>query len=662
MTSALAWPSGASSRCMTAPDPDGSEALIARSWQRSLQLHGLDRAQMQPRVLPESSLRDHREPLEPLLALARSAMETLYLQLRDVGYVILLTDADGVAIDFIHNPRNEQEARRAGLTMGGCWTEAKEGTCAVGIALAEKLPITVHHGEHFLAVNGHLTCSAAPIFDPDGRMLAVLDASALHSPEDRRIQRLVLKMVQATACTIEDAHFLRRFDRHLVLRTGSRQEFLEVTTDGLLALDEEGRIVAANQRFLGGLGLALDHVRGEHIEDIFDVRHDALLASLRHPAGEPLALRVRHTSGLCFARVRGPRHGLPNSGASNRAMARADAGRHAAAARDALEALGGDDPHMQVNVKRARRILDKDIPVLLLGESGTGKELFARAMHACSRRAHRAFVAINCAAIPETLLESELFGYGAGAFTGARAKGAQGKIVQAQGGTLFLDEVGDMPLAMQTRLLRVLAEREVIPLGAEQAIAVDMQLICATHRTLDDLVSSEQFRLDLYYRINGLTLTLPPLRQREDRVDLILSILADEARQAKRPALRLSAAALDLLDRQRWPGNVRQLRYALRLAAALCDGDVIDLQHLPDEPCLSEPHAPQEPCAHDVASAAAPGHATEGKYQRATLVEVLQRYRWNVSAAARQLGISRSTLYRQMSRFHIVEPNRREGR
>ena len=658
MTSVLASPACATSRWATVPEPDGALPLIARSWQRSIQLHGLDRAQNRPRVLTQSALRERRQALEPLLSLARSGLESLFQDIYGAGYIVLLTDAEGVAVDFISNPSIELEARRAGLAMGACWAEGEEGACAVGIALAEKLPITVHRTEHFLAANSELTCSAVPIFDTDGRTLGVLAVSALDSPQDRQSQHLALRMLQATARSIEDAYFLRQFEQQVVLRTGCRREFLEVCTDGLVALDEDGTILAANQRFVRSVDLSPETVRGAHLADIFALTRDELLSALSRSGAEPFAWRVRRTTDLRFAQVRPPRQGVSPLAGSNgaRASMAAESRLRADSQHKELEILGGADSRMQANVKRARRILDKEIAVLLLGESGTGKELFARAMHACSGRACRPFIAINCAAIPETLLESELFGYSAGAFTGARAKGVRGKIMQAHGGTLFLDEIGDMPLSMQTRLLRVLAEREVTPLGAEHAVSVDVQVICATHQALEDLVASERFRLDLYYRINGLSLTLPPLREREDRHQLIEDILAEESRRAGRPGLQLSVEALEILDKQRWPGNLRQLRHALQLAVALCDGNVVCLQHLPDDLVRRQAGEPEG------GSAAASARATKESNEPQMLVEALQGCQWNITIAARKLGISRSTLYRQMSRFSIIEPNRREPR
>jgi transcriptional regulator of acetoin/glycerol metabolism len=305
-------------------------------------------------------------------------------------------------------------------------------------------------------------------------------------------------------------------------------------------------------------------------------------------------------------------------------------------------------------------MLDRGIAVLLQGESGTGKEAFAKAMHAVSSRASAPFVALNCAAIPETLIESELFGHSEGAFTGARAKGARGKVAQAHGGTLFLDEIGDMPLALQTRLLRVLAEGEVTPLGAERAVAVDLQVICATHCDLEALVSAGRFRLDLYYRLNGLLLSLPALRDRTDKGALIDAILAEEAASWMDVAPRLSPRASALLQGHRWPGNIRQLRNSLRAALAMCDGGEIDVEHLPAELSPMTPLVVPPQRLSSIGGDGSPNRAELAESRAAVaLLEVLRAHDWNISATANSLGLSRSTIYRRMSRHRIVEPNRR---
>jgi len=622
-------------------------ALIERSLLRSFELHRLDPGRGEPpRVLTTTALKDHREPMERFMRIARGGMEALFGQVRDAGYVVLLADTHGVAVDFIGNPLFDQDWRRAGLWLGSCWTEEKEGTCAVALANLEQRAITVHHAEHFRAPNKTLTCSAVPIFAPDGRPLAVLDASAMESPDDRRSQHLVLQMVQSAARMAEDANFLHEFEHHHVLKLARRRDFLEVSADGMVVLDETGRIVAISQslREQGALVAAL----GRSVEEVFDHRFEQVADAARQ-GGHPLAMRHLPTGTQCFALVRPPRR-RPSAAPAQASPAMVGA--------DALQAIAGHDPQMQTNARQALRVLDKGLAILLHGESGSGKEAFAKAMHEASARRARPFVAVNCAAIPETLIESELFGYREGAFTGARTKGARGKIAQAHGGTLFLDEIGDMPQAMQTRLLRVLAEREVTPLGAEQPVAVDVQLICATHRDLRGMVAQGQFRLDLYYRLNSVTLELPALRDRADKGLLIERLLREDGQQLYGRAVAITEAARQLLLRHDWPGNIRQLKNVLRTAMALSGGEAVGPEHLPAEirggqPAMLPPERMLSLGRVD-AETAVPG-APGG---RDALLQALKAHQWNVTETARSLGLCRATVYRHMQRWEIVSPNR----
>jgi transcriptional regulator of acetoin/glycerol metabolism len=302
------------------------------------------------------------------------------------------------------------------------------------------------------------------------------------------------------------------------------------------------------------------------------------------------------------------------------------------------------DARLRAHLETARRVIARGTPLLLRGETGAGKEVFARAVHAASPHADGPFVAVNCASLPETLIESELFGYRPGAFTGADRRGRRGKVAQSDGGTLFLDEIGDMPLALQARLLRVLDERLVTPLGGDAAQPVDFQLLSASHCNLADMVAAGRFRQDLYYRLAGIELLLPALRERDDRAELIRNVLAEEGR----PDAAMSPAAWDLLMRHPWPGNVRQLHHVLRTAVALADGAILRPEHLP---ALHEPGAPlHAACPEEMPAAAlAPDQAQE----RQALLEVLETARWNVSQVAKNLGVSRNTLYRRMHRLHI---------
>jgi len=319
-----------------------------------------------------------------------------------------------------------------------------------------------------------------------------------------------------------------------------------------------------------------------------------------------------------------------------------------------LEDLAGEDPQMLRIVRSARRVATSTVSVMIQGATGTGKELFARGLHAASGRSP--FVALNCAAIPESLIESELFGYKSGAFTGARREGMKGTILQSSGGTLFLDEIGDMPLGLQTRLLRVLEEREVVPLGAEKPMKVDLRVVCASHQNLRSMIARGLFREDLYYRLNGITLELPRLIDRTDREQLIRTLLGAETSDGRPVAIETDAFQR-LLD-YRWPGNIRELRNVIRTALAICDGGVVRLRDLPSEvrQGASGVDATESPAldgaapgVSDMGTALSPIEAAE----RQALVKAIRNTEGNMARAATLLQVSRSTLYRRCRRLRI---------
>ncbi len=318
-----------------------------------------------------------------------------------------------------------------------------------------------------------------------------------------------------------------------------------------------------------------------------------------------------------------------------------------------LEDLAGEDPQMLRNARSAYRIANSNVSVLIQGPTGSGKEAFAHAMHLVSERASRPFVAVNCAAIPETLIESELFGYKAGAFTGARKDGMRGKILQSSGGTLFLDEIGDMPLMLQTRLLRVLEEQEIVPLGSETPIKVDLHVLAASHRNLREMIARGTFRDDLYYRLNGITLELPALRERADKERVIHHALAAETGNGRPAAIERDA--LQRLLAYPWPGNIRELRNVIRTALAICDGGVVRRMDLPRE--IREADTIQTmqplPAAREIAPKERGSANPLQVAERAALLSVIEECHGNMTRVAMQLGMSRNTLYRRIKRHGI---------
>ncbi|WP_042625207.1 sigma-54-dependent Fis family transcriptional regulator [Burkholderia plantarii] len=625
------------------PAPADSNRLTS-SWRRSLEDYRLDPgSSIGPRVLTASELREVREREDAFLRASGECLTRLHEMVRVADYCVMLTDAHGVTIDYRIDRERRAAFRQAGLHIGSCWSEREEGTCGVASVLTDLAPITVHKSDHFRAAFTTLTCSAAPIFAPGGELIGVLDASAVMSPDRHDSQRLVYQLVRQSAVLIEDGYFLNRTASHWVLFGHAGRDYVEARPDWLIAFDECGNIVAANRHAREALP-ELNAPR--HLDEVFDMQGLPLRDAGRVEA--ITGLRVRATGALLHARVRAPLRRaarVPGGGSINGI---GDSARRAGAARrpGALAPyLTSRDARVARQAELAARLAGKRLPILVLGETGAGKEVFARALHDAGPRRNRPFVAVNCGALPEALIESELFGHVAGAFTGARRHGARGRIAQADGGTLFLDEIGDMPLALQTRLLRVLADGEVMPLGGDAPVRVEFDLICATHRDLAGLVARQAFREDLYYRLGGAQFTLPPLRERADLDDLIRAVFAEEA-QATGHVLTLDPALADALGRFAWPGNLRQLRHALRYACAVCDGTRVEPRHLPA----------------DLAAALAAPADDAGRGaddERARVVAALSAHRWRPEAAAAALGISRATLYRRIARLGIVPPHRR---
>ena len=457
---------------------------------------------------------EHRHTL---VSHARPVMEFLCEQIRDSDSMVILADPQGMLLHALGDTGFADKAARVALRPGAIWHEQWRGTNAIGTALAAGSAVVVHGAEHYLQRNAFLTCAAAPIADPVGKLLGVLDISGDH----RGYHPHTLSLVRSAACMIEHQLFEAQHGAATRLRLHARAEGIGTVTEGLLALSEDGWIIGANSVALAMLGLPRAAIGTLMLERVLSVGLHALLGHGRS-ARLPMAVQRNDGSAL-WVRLDTGRASVCASG-STRARDHARP-----AATDALAALDTGDGAMQAVIGRARRVIDKPIALLLQGESGVGKELFARACHRSSPRRDQPFIAVNCAALPETLIEAELFGYRPGAFTGAGRDGAPGRIREAHGGTLFLDEIGDMPLAMQARLLRVLQERQVTPLGGGKPVAVDFQLICASHRRLREEVDARRFREDLFYRINGLALPLPPLRERSDLSALVAAMLRDLA-------------------------------------------------------------------------------------------------------------------------------------
>ncbi|WP_026363234.1 sigma-54-dependent Fis family transcriptional regulator [Methylopila sp. M107] len=593
-------------------EPEGLAPAILRSWLRCAE-RGFD-SHADPLVEPvgASALRDLRERNDELIRYSRPELETLGVEARDAAGLVILTDASGYVLDAFGDPGFAGKAAGVALRPGAKWAEASTGTNAIGAAIVERRPIEVRGSEHFFEPHRILTCAAAPIFDPRGALVGALDLSGNAGAPHLN----ALALLRSGVDQIEHRMFADGFGGRSVVRFHADPALLGTPQEGVLAF-EGARLVAANRHALRLLDLDWNALGARSFGDLFDDGRGPHDGRLRARSGATLYAKAPERRTATPGATLTPEPAKPCA---------------AAAARGGKAFF---DPATQANLARAVRLVDGDVPILIQGETGSGKEMFARAVHARSARADNLFVAVNCAAIPESLIEAELFGYEPGAFTGARKSGSKGLLREAEGGILFLDEIGDMPLVLQARLLRVVQDRSVTPLGGGRPTPLDLRLICATHRDLTALSASEAFRADLFFRLAQFTFALPPFRALPDKAAAIDAMWAEMAREGR----RLTEATTAAMRRHCWPGNHREIAGVMKALIALSEpGEDIGPEMLPSTVTVPTPAAGLDP---------APGDGELADLTRGAMLAAVEACDGNVSAAAKRLGVSRSTLYRR---------------
>ncbi len=599
------------------------QSLINRSWERCRQF-GLE-----PSTEPDLQ-RPQQGELEQLLSEHKSLIDTTgnevlpYYEniLANSQCLILLTDRQGQLLNVWGDKRFLATRHKLCFQTGVNWLEQHNGTNAIGTALATGQAVQVQRDEHYLKANRFMAGSAAPIYDAKRQLIAVLDVSSdSYLPLSH-----TLGMVKLMSQSIENRLLINAFRQDYFLCTfNTHSDNIDSPWAGLLVFDGSGSIVAANRRSEHILGQSL---LLQNIEKIFDQPLQVLQKS-----NKPSALRALGKYQM-FAHIRPPQFS-----AATRATVRTPA------KAIGLDHLEFGDAGVKKTIVQARRVFAKGIPILLYGETGVGKEVFVKALHRQSARQGQPLVAINCAAIPAELVESELFGYEKGAFTGASRQGAMGLIRKANHGTLFLDEIGDMPLKAQARLLRVLQERQVTPLGSTESYPIDIKLISATNLNLKQAISDGSFRQDLYYRINGLNLRLPPLRERDDKEALIRAIHRLNC-QGDQP--ELADDVMDLFMHHRWPGNIRQLVNTIEVALAIADNGEIRPWHL-----AADFFDDLEQGGGDFSAQDFPHEDVATNHPTDNTVKAYHQSNGNITQAAKMLGISRNTLYKRLKALGV---------
>jgi transcriptional regulator of acetoin/glycerol metabolism len=621
---------------------------VAASWKRCREWE-VDPA---PRSCWDFTPMEQLEPFASTLReLARDVEKKTYQAIKGRDLLITLTDAKARVLRTCGDLSTLRQADKLNFGPGANWAEGSVGTNAIGTALATGVPLQVFGEEHYCRSHHAWSCSAAPILDPQGRLWGCFDISGPVGAD----HSLAFDLVRSAA---------RELERHLFsaclaeLENTSRSLFSAVfnaVLTGVLTVDACGRITNANGAAEALLGQAGRGLTGRRADAFLDFgaylaarrqdpsRTEAVdLACLANPRLMARATPVFSVTGACrhtIVTITEPQrvHVAPCPVPAPKPVP-------AEEAHPAFAGILTDCPAMRQAVRKAGQAARTPSTVLITGESGTGKELFARGIHQASARAGGPFVAVNCGALARELAQSELFGYRAGAFTGADDKGRIGKFEQADKGTLFLDEIAEMPLEMQVNLLRPLEERCVVRVGGRRCRPVDVKVIVATNRDLAELVAAGRFREDLYFRINVVGIHIPSLRQRgpED-----VRLLAEHHARRLCAAFGLAfsgidPAALDRLCAHDWPGNVRELINCVEYAVNVMEGGVIRPEHLPSRLGGAR-----------VAGKTGAGPEREEGFRLenvevATIAEALAHHGGNVSQAARALGIGRNTLYAKM--------------
>jgi transcriptional regulator of acetoin/glycerol metabolism len=629
--------------------------LIAQSHQRCLALgvSPIDRPDHARLGRPDLALA--RERNRRLSHHAAPVMAMLHQQIVDSDSMVVLTDATGTVLHSIGDDDFLGRAAQVALAPGANWSEAAKGTNAVGTALVEEQPVLVHADEHYLHANHFLTCSATPILDPRGNILGVLDVSG----DQHSYHPHTMALVKMSARMIENRWISDDYRDGVRLHFHSRADFIGTLMEGIVAIDHGGRIVGANRGALEQLGLSGAAVRRHTLETLFGTSVSALADHFRSPlatpwatppaGGRPFHVQARFGVPASAGRVRptrvSPAAPVPDAepaaglisrpGRSEGSDGSEGPTRGAAVDRGpGLAALRCGDPRMDRVIERLQRALQCHLPLLLIGETGSGKSLLARACHAESARSHRPCVDLQCAGLSAARLEA---GRPGGTHAEAWAEGLAGRLAQARGGTLILEDVGELPLATQGRLLQLLNDAQ--PAGPAPE-SLDLNLICTSPYALHERVAAGQFRADLYHRINGLSVHLPPLRERQDLAALVQALLEREPGGRR---VHLAPEVMTLLARHPWPGNVRQLHSVLRSAWAMADPEpgaapraavvTVTRAHLPDEL---------------VDIGAAPARPTIGELEISAIRQALAECGGNVSQASQRLGISRNTVYRRL--------------
>ena len=604
---------------------------IYNSWERCAEQQLPMTGSMDYKHLSSSAFESLLHKHELLLQSSRKHLDSLYGTLAGAGWSVLITDKNCTVLK-VYKSKNIAEKRiMQAFTPGAVLSEELIGTSAMSCTLTAKRLISVFGEEHYKEAHRNFNCVAVPIFDQYSNICGTLDLTNENPVRDPAafyfLEQCATSIQRSLIYSIPDSIIVELF---------SDSESQTSNQKIIVVLSYEQQVIGANSVGARFFNLNLNSVPvcySDLFFDDFSVLFDQGLLKAS-------AFKLTMNNGISlYAQIVTPpsqASRLNISSVSGHLTKRQYSGKPDELTHE-LGSFG--DPLVHTHITKCIKAISR-LPVLIQGESGTGKEVAARQIHELSPHKKGRFIAVNCAAIPDSLIESELFGYQGGAFTGANKTGSRGKVEEADGGTLFLDEIGDMPIELQTRLLRVLETKEVNKLGSTTYKKINFQLICATHKNLEKALATGEFRQDLFYRINGMTLTIPPLRERSNVLELAYKVLDQVSIEPR----RFDQGLQDYIEGYEWPGNVRELKNALVYADALAESPLLTLDDLPDNPSINRTKVPYSD---------RPKSLSLIKNYEQLIREAMGVANGDITKAARHMGISRATLYRKLAKMQL---------
>ena len=595
------------------------------------------------RIITGKELQKKLEERRELILTAGPFIDQLYNFVKGSGFFAMLTDEGGCVLNLIGDEGILAEAYRLKMVPGAYMDEDSIGTNAMGTAIVEGIPVQISGQEHFVTAYHRWTCSGAPIRDPKGRIIGSLDLTGY----SENVHSHTLGMVVAAVDAIEKILVIKEYNSKLTLAKNHFETIIESLAAGILTSDMDGRIIMSNKNALDMFGMSKKEILNKSIYQLFEGWEKVVNTLKAREAFHEEDVYVNtNTDKLQFSLSAYPIYG-EGGGLQEitfvfkeikriRNLANRIMGSKAIYTFDKI--IGNDERFMEV-MEYAKKVSDSKSTILITGESGTGKEVFAQAIHNYGNRNDEPFVAINCGAIPRNLMESELFGYEEGAFTGAKRGGAPGKFEIADGGTILLDEIGEMPIDMQTKLLRVIEEGVVSRIGGTKQIPINVRIVAASNKNLIQEVEKGNFRLDLYYRLNVLPIHLPALRERREDIPFIARhFMKSISKRLNKKEVSINDEIMQRLMQYDWPGNIRELENVIER--------MINMQSLPVE--FTSNRKLSNILARDTEEC-----INLERMEMRLIYKALMKHRGNITSAAKALGVGRNTLYRKISKYRI---------